>query len=106
MVSTRLHCAGRSTRHAVTAAGGIRNLWSASKITSDDNQHVLIESALMDVLDQRTDCLVEIRGAMFHGIKYMMIHRMVVPVADSSAQGPVQGDSHKFDSRFDKTPGQ
>src|SRR5260221_11966236 len=104
MISTGLNSSRWTAGHAGPRAGRVRDLRRAAEITSHDNEHVLVESTLINVFDQGAHRRIEIRAAVFHPVENVMIDGMIVPALSATARRPFQGHGDKFDSRFHQPP--
>ena len=58
----------------------------------------------MDIFDQSRYRLVIDIGAKSESIKDMMIHGMVIPVVDTTTEGPSKARCHDINTRFDEPP--
>ena len=88
---------------ASTAARHVRDPRSAAELARDDDEHSLVETPVVNVLDQRRHRLVEVRSAKGQGFEDVVVDRMVVPVGDASAEGSVEGRGDDLHARFDQS---
>ena len=105
MIATRLNRAGGTTRDSATAAGDIGDPRSSTKLARHHDQHSLVESALIKVLDQCGDSLIEERSPELERVKDVMIDRVVIPIRDSAAQRSVEFRGDHVHSSLDQPPG-
>ena len=101
----------RPAGDAAASAFRIGNPRRPTEIASDYQEHALIETAFMQIVNQCGDRLVEKRRAVFHGLKDMVVDgaayaSWVVPIGDPSAQRSVQRRGDQIHARFHESSGQ
>src|SRR5262249_17979167 len=106
VIAAGLYRPRRSAGDAFPGAGGVGDLRRAPEIASHDDEHMIVEPALINVFDQRAHGLVEKRRAVLHSLEHMMVYRVVVPVLDTPAQRTVERDRDQFDAGLHQSPRQ
>src|SRR5690606_6233638 len=102
----RLEGAGRGARVAGPGAAVEADLRGAAEFAGDDDEDALVETAGVDVLDQRGDGAVVVRHAEAQGLELVLVHGMVVPVADAAAEGTAQAAGDDLDAGLDEAAGE
>jgi hypothetical protein len=69
----------------------IRDARRPSEITADHKQYFFIEAALVQILDQRAYCLIEVRSALLHGVEDVVIDRVIVPLPPDAGPSDIAG---------------
>ena len=80
---------GRPAGHPAAGAGRVGDARRPAEVAADDQQHPLVQAALVQILDQGRDRLVEEGSAVLHGVEDVVIDGVVVPVLHPSAQRAV-----------------
>src|ERR1041384_2177638 len=83
----------RAERRPVVAARALVDARRAAEFAGDDEEDLLVEPALMDVVDERRDRVIEIGRARLHRLLDVAVH---VPAA--------VGDGHKSAARLAEAP--
>ena len=104
MVPPRLDRTCRATRDTAATAGDMRDPWGPSKLARHDHHHLTIETALVYIFNLGRDGLIKGGQTKLERVKDVMIHGMVIPVRDSSAQWAVKLRGDDFHSRLNQTP--
>ena len=81
VIAAGLHRAGGSAGVARAGAAVEADLRRAAKLAGDDHEHALVESARVDVFDERGHRAVVGRHAEAQGLEQVLVHRVIVPVA-------------------------
>ena len=100
VVSPWLLGSGGELARAFAGAGTVVDFGRAAKLSGDDHQDSLVQSALVDVFNQRRDGLVIGRCAESQGIEDVMIHGVVIPGFVSAALWPAQANGENFHAGF------
>ncbi len=103
MVTPGLFGASRGTRVSDSRARLIIDLWCPSKLAGDDDQHAFVKTTLVDIFNQSGDRLVVHLSSKSQGIKDVMVHGVVVPVVDATAQRTTKTGGQDFHTRFDQS---
>jgi hypothetical protein len=97
VIPAGLHRPRRSTGYAASAAGHVRDARRPPELSRDNHQHLLVQAAIVDVLDQCGHRLIEEGRTVLQGVKDVVIDGVIVPVAHTAAEGPIEGrrdDAH------------
>ena len=74
----------------------------AAKFTRDDDEHTLAQTTRIDVFNECGDGTVIVRHAEAQRFELMLIHRVIVPVVDATAQRPAQLAGDDFHAGLDQ----
>ena len=86
VVTAWLQNARGRTRVACTSAPLKTDLRCSHELAGDDDEDTLVEPAGVNVLDQSGNGAVIVRHAETQGFELMLVHGMVIPVADPAAK--------------------
>ena len=64
MVPARLHDALRAARHSAAGARRVGDLRRPPEVPANHEQHTLVQTAIMQVLDENRDRSIEKKGAL------------------------------------------
>ena len=104
MIAARLLRPRRSTGVAAAGTGLVADLRRPAEFASDDDEHSLIETALIDVLDQSGHGLVIRDRAKLHRLENVVVDRVVVPVLNAATQRTSQTARQNLDARLHQSP--
>ncbi len=106
MVAAGLESAGGGAGVAGSGAAVEADLRRAAELAGDDDEDALVEAAGVDVLDQGGDGAVVVRHAETEGLELVLVHGVVVPVADASTEGTAQAARDDLDAGLDEAAGE
>jgi len=106
MISSGLLGSSRSAGIPGTGAGGMFDFRRSTEFTGDDYEDPLVETTFVDILDQGGDGLIVCIGTEAHGIEDVVIDGVIIPVADTATEGPIQAGGEDFDSGLYQTTGE
>ena len=89
-------------RHPGARVLGVADPGCAAELAGHHDQDATVEAARIDVLDQGGHGLVEVAAARLHGVEDVVIHGVVVPVADPAAERAVQAGRHQVHAGLDQ----
>ena len=105
VIAARLHDFRLRTNRRVDARG-------AAELARDDQHDFLVEAAVVEVVDQRGDRLIEHRQLHQQVREHVAVHGVRVPVVGDAERKLFAGarilhrDGHEAGSRFGQSPGE
>lgn len=90
VIAAWLDHAGGGTGNPATAAGDLGDFWRAAELACHHYKDAFIEAALVDIVDEGADGLIEKRRSVFESVENMVIDGVIVPVGDAAAKGAVE----------------
>jgi hypothetical protein len=104
MITSGLNNARRGTGHTAAAAGHVTDSRSTAEFSRDNNQNSPIQTTCVNILNQRGNSLIKERRTELVRIEHMMVHRMIVPVGNSTTKRTIKLGGDDLHASLNESP--